>query len=49
METTYIPALHNTISYALRSAGASRYAFCTSDVVKISRQYRASQVVVLLG
>ena len=30
LETTYIPALHNTISYALRSAGASRYAFAAS-------------------
>ena len=30
LETTFIPALHNTISYALRSAGASRYAFASS-------------------
>ena len=32
LETTFIPALHNTISYALRSAGASRYAFAGSHL-----------------
>ena len=37
LETTYIPALLNTISYALRSAGASRFASAWLEIKERSQ------------
>ena len=45
LESTYIPALQHTISYALRSAGASRYEFVTPFQFRVQNSRQKSNQV----